>query len=467
MGNCRRFSFGQAALLMLTLVTFGCQQEPVQVQPETKILESISPTVGTTPAVIVVPTATYIPTPATAPDDDPDYPCGPLGMEGPKLDSLRYTLAWTRDNAHLVFNYPALSGESWVGISSGIWIVDATGTRLSMIVDSNPGHQSAYGYHADVSPDSTQVVYSSCEYPKERIVAYQGPERKLHDYEIAVIDLDGARQQRLTANRNLEHFPVWAPNGSYIAFVGNPASQYFSDHDKTVLFIMAADGTDLQPVSPHTQSRIALAPPVWSPDGKHLAYLVNEGQFLPFQRILYSVRLNSGEPIRLAEVATILRYDAYWPTLPSWSPDGKHLAFAIAADEGRSGGIYLVRPDGSGLRQVLEPQEPDWSISQVLWAPDGSEIVAVSDERLYFFKPDGDDLRTLSLSDEHYSNSEMTAAWSPDGGRIALFVVPIYDNDEMRPLIYTISREGTDRRDLVHLDDDGNLVPASPPEDES
>ena len=53
------------------------------------------------------------------------------------------------------------------------------------------------------------------------------------------------------------------------------------------------------------------------------------------------------------------------------------------------------------------------------------------------------------------------AAWSPDGARIAIYT-PGGNRVELQ--LYTVAPDGTDRRDLLRLDEDGNLVPANLPE---
>ena len=48
---------------------------------------------------------------------------------------------------------------------------------------------------------------------------------------------------------------------------------------------------------------------------------------------------------------------------PSWSPDGGWIVFSLQRDERAE--IYLVHPDGTGLRRVTDApgaqaQHPDW-----------------------------------------------------------------------------------------------------------
>ena len=50
---------------------------------------------------------------------------------------------------------------------------------------------------------------------------------------------------------------------------------------------------------------VAFAPPVWSPDGERLAFLVNEGQHLPYRRVLYTARADGTEMTRIAETMSV------------------------------------------------------------------------------------------------------------------------------------------------------------------
>ena len=53
---------------------------------------------------------------------------------------------------------------------------------------------------------------------------------------------------------------------------------------------------------------------------------------------------------------------------PAWSPDSSTIAFVSSRGTARA--IWLVAPDGSGLRKVIDAQV----IDQLTWSPDGSEV---------------------------------------------------------------------------------------------
>ena len=373
--------------------------------------------------------------------------CDPL-HDLPKV-SARHVLHWTPDGNRLVFNH-----------ESTLYMVAATGRELRALIDADPrpvdwGSSFPLGFSFDVSPDGTQVVYSSCEFLDSGV----DPEVAFRRYEIGIINLDGSGKHRLTDNQHFDHNPVWSPDGERIAFVTNPDSRIRAGKD---LYTMARDGTDIRLITPN----VGFMPPLWSPDNTYLAIAGST---------LYTFRLEDRVSTPIAEVGLPFTMGNPEPTLPSWSPDGTHLAFIGADEEGRSSGIYTVRPDGTDLIHVLEPpRERDLyyrDIHQVLWSPDGLEIMAVSEKELLFFKPDGTGLRTVDLALDPTSvvagwssNAGLIAVWSPDSARIAIYV-PFDEHYNVEFQLYTVARDGTDRRDLVRLDGDGNLAPANPAEE--
>lgn len=377
--------------------------------------------------------------------------CGSGFMESPD-DYHDQFLDWTADGSQIVFSY-----------REAMWVVDSGGTQIRRIAWASLRRLSpdnaTFGFHADVSPIGSQVVYANCEYSSNE---YRGTKVPYASYEIAVTELEGSDKWQLTDNGVRELYPVWSPDGTRIAFIRSSSGLY--PHDDGQLYTMSADGADVRAVVP-TLSGLALAPPVWSPNGERLAILVGEvieAEIPRYRNILYTVRADGTELTRIADTARALRdkdlrnRTLTSPTLPAWSPDGRYLAFVMA---GEKRGVYTVRPDGSELKKVLA----DFG-GPVLWSPDGEEIfvrkafffvppawkkgeVYIGGE-LYAVRPDGSGLRQVSRF------GSRLGAWSPDGKRIALY--------SGEGFLATVAPDGTDRRDLIRVDDEGNLMPANP-----
>jgi TolB protein len=99
--------------------------------------------------------------------------------------------------------------------------------------------------------------------------------------------------------------------------------------------------------------------------------------------------------------------------MPAWSPDGKRIAFAD-----RRGGehlaIYVVNADGSGLQQVTHPMSTDDESPS--WSPDGRRIVFEVNLKgelgISVVNFDGSGRRRLTAHGQ-------SPAWSPTGRRIA------------------------------------------------
>src|SRR4029079_15423081 len=91
-----------------------------------------------------------------------------------------------------------------------------------------------------------------------------------------------------------------------------------------------------------------------------------------------------------------------------WSPDGRWLAFETDFHNGNGPDIYIVRPDGTALRNLtdnptLTPKRLSFS-SDPAWAPDGSRILftqaGIFDDAfsldLWSVRPDGTDMKPVA-----------------------------------------------------------------------
>ena len=408
---------------------------------------AISTTATRAPVATDSPTLPPIETPLGG--FHPSAVCGPDWLPPDGDIFHQHFLHWTKDGLQLIFD-----------VAEAVWTVDSAGTQVRQIVDPDPGRgspgtvESNYGFYADVSPDGSRIVYSTCEFPTDPppTPGYQSdnPREKL-GYEIAVVNIDGTSKDRLTRNAYFEHYPVWSPDGSRIAYLFSSTSSQGHGYsiEDSALHIRSlenqGDGSFATLVDSASDVPY-LFPPSWSPDGQFLAFLardISEG-FQDGTYYAHTVK-NDGTELRKLGAAT---------TLPAWSPDGSKLAFAGPRTNRETLAIYAVKPDGSDKRVIWSDESNSASrgIYQASWSPTGSELLFISDG-VYVVSSEGEDLRRISnvksgrLS--RFSRATL-AAWSPDGSNIA-----VYHPD--RELLI-ITRDGEDQRTLVKISDDGTPV---------
>ena len=110
---------------------------------------------------------------------------------------------------------------------------------------------------------------------------------------------------------------------------------------------------------------------------------------------------------------------------PRLSPDGAWIAFVRRTrrehDNTTQRAIWLIRPDGSGLRQFTSGLKPDTSPR---WSPDGRWLAFVSARgdkpQIYLIAVDGGEALPLT----YLPSGASDPAWSPDGKYIAFPLVP-------------------------------------------
>jgi hypothetical protein len=160
------------------------------------------------------------------------------------------------------------------------------------------------------------------------------------------------------------------------------------------------------------------------------------GGRIAFERLSYS-----GEPLPLdfpdLEYLAVTRLRGARVRLlaepardPAWAPSGRWIAFA------RDDGIYRIRPDGRGLRRIVEgsAHELDWSVRGVLVFTRYRRLRS----DLYTVRPDGSGLRRLTRD-----GGSREASWSPDGRSLVhLRLVFVKGEIEPRRLDLVIRRGG-------------------------
>jgi len=214
---------------------------------------------------------------------------------------------------------------------------------------------------------------------------------------------DGTRVRRLThpkANgRDNDWAPVWSPDGKQLAFTKTS----YPTTEKDDLYVVRADGSGLKllPEGPGLSNW----EPVWSPDGRRLAYVSVNGDG-EGQVFIESVSGGRARPLGRDHSRSVSVDDRS----PAWSPDGTWISFARTVSVGSTGyRLYLIHPDGSGLTKLT-----DTSAAHPRWSPDSKRIVFNNDKDVFVIDASGSRLKRLTKS----PLPDVEPSWSPDGKRV-------------------------------------------------
>lgn len=256
------------------------------------------------------------------------------------------------------------------------------------------------------------------------------------DSELYAIRPDGSDLRRLTSNRTEDFFPVLSPDGTKIAFV----SSRDGDDD---IYVMNRDGSRLRQLTRNSLTKdgapIQDEAPSWSPDGKRIAFASNRlGQFE-----LYVMAASGTGVRRLTRTGAQVT-----DTIPAWSPDGKLIAFASDRVSPFNTEIYVIRPDRTGLKRLTFTGGSDGEFgddSMPAWSRDGSRIAFVSNRdqqnEIYVMAADGSGQRRV-LS--RPGTDDLLPRFSPDGTRLVFWSTAF----EVEPALFTTGVDGSDPRRL-------------------
>ena len=333
-----------------------------------------------------------------------------------KLPFLSGNFDWSPDGTRILFQ----SGRP----NSDIFLYTLATGKIETVVGG-----PAFDADPAFSPDGRQLAYVS---------------DRDGNFEIYLQNFDGTGLRRLTDHPAHDQFPSFSPDGTEIAFNSNREGENFD------VYVMSADGGRVFRVT-NWKGDETVYPGCWSADGTRLVFVSDrEGKD--------SIYLVNVEPFAPREVLTDAANDLLFP---SYSPDGREiLCQAEAADKtgelrvydtttkrartllkaetgatspkfsprgdlivfqnlvGGQADIFLINPDGGGLRRLTDDPAPD---KMPAFSPDGSRILFGSSRdgnyailQLYVMNGDGSNQRRVYYS----GGTSINPSWSPDGREI-------------------------------------------------
>jgi eukaryotic-like serine/threonine-protein kinase len=274
--------------------------------------------------------------------------------------------SWMPDSRRLV-----LAGNPVPATGATLWLADTLNeSRTRLLADPDSGQTTP-----SVSPDGKRLLFSKVEV----------------DRDIVELPLDGSAPRTLLATSLPEFAPTWSPSGDQFAYITRR-------NGTDELWVHSKQGNWDRPVvtAKEFPTLEALLSPVFAPDGSRIAYTALLAAS-DRRRSLAISPAGGGTPTIIA--------DGY---APSWSPDGKQIAFLWIKKDGT---IPVATVSVGSDRMPHEIQRGP-GVNGPQWSPSGQWIAISTPMGVTLASPDGEDARMLPTL------NSPALAWSKDSKTI-------------------------------------------------
>jgi dipeptidyl aminopeptidase/acylaminoacyl peptidase len=251
---------------------------------------------------------------------------GDRGESGPK---------WSPDGRTIAF----VSSRGETGAKPQIWLLPIDGGEAHQLTHARDG---AGGF--EWSPDGSRIAYISADSTARDVEAKlrrrddaEVFESNFRRYHLWVVQVATGRAEEIVHGEftlsalGISGVPQWSPDGTRIAFVASPTGLLRDLRGGVYIVDVATRQLD-RIASEFRSAADALNQPVWSPDGRTLAFptfpqssriagdsipepLLNNGEL-----VLYDVASKQSKTVGDSQIDVML-------SQPQWTPDGKTLLF--------------------------------------------------------------------------------------------------------------------------------------------
>jgi Tol biopolymer transport system component len=279
---------------------------------------------------------------------------------------------------------PAGNGRIFSIENDDIYVADPGSDVVPQPFDVTPGKEKA----PTVTNDGSRVIYERTD----------GGASSPSTFMIAAAD--GTDVPRAITSRTFASVRDWwpSPDGTLVAVVSPEGA---SEN----LTLIRTDGSGTRSVLLGLVATTA----TWSPDGHHLMITAQDATTTK----VYVVDINGGPPTLIRSGG---KDDFAWLT---YSPDGKRIAYDLAAPDQRPGKVmrvFVADADGTG-EQMVEVSPDSDSEAGGFWSPDGTLLVVNvgrgNPHTLAIVPVDGGG--PAVMSEGFYGTSGLYMVWAPDG----------------------------------------------------
>jgi Tol biopolymer transport system component len=230
---------------------------------------------------------------------------------------------WTRDNRLLFSTTPGNTLEGTFPFS-GVIVDISTGQYIRLDLPTSPDQAYSIARNVSSNPDGSRIAYT--------VTYFDENGREIS--EIWTMELDGGERQLVRKMEGVINALSWSPVDEQLAYFYRPGT-LAPITAPSELWLINSDGTGNKLLANQTRNADrGTYGPAWSPDGHYIAFVQVDDLDLYLRdwrepgTNVYIANVTKGKVTRLS------MFEGHSTCSPTWSPDGKFVAFVSSVVTG-------------------------------------------------------------------------------------------------------------------------------------